>query len=122
MRNEATPESARTVIHPQNVTDSKCNWLQPGGQGGWEMRRTGAVGGGPMVVWKEKFKKKNQKHEPNIVEITHLCIMHRQRTQRVHASNSLRMLEYLHINRNVNLQKFLILLQFCFVFFLMHKL
>ncbi len=27
-----------------------------------------------------------QKHEPNIVEITHLCIMHQQRTQQVHAS------------------------------------
>ncbi len=28
-------------------------------------------GGGPTVVF---FK--NQKHQPNIVEITHLCIMH----------------------------------------------
>ncbi len=27
---------------------------------------------------------KNQKHEPNIVEVTHLCIMHR-----VHTSNRL---------------------------------
>ncbi len=40
-----------------------------------EMRRIEATGGGPTVVWKEKFLK-NQKHQPNIVEITHLCIMH----------------------------------------------
>jgi hypothetical protein len=47
----------------------------PGRAGG----RAGG-GGGPTVVWKEKFFFKNQKHQPNIVEITHLCIMHRAHT------------------------------------------
>ncbi len=37
-------------------------------------------GGGPTVVWKDKSFLKNQKHEPNIVEITHLCIMHKVHT------------------------------------------
>jgi len=40
----------------------------------WEMRRTGAVGGG--VFENIKVFLKNRKHEANIVEITHLCIMH----------------------------------------------
>ncbi len=66
----------------------------------WEMWRTGRGGGvdgvkncsekceglgrrrGPTVVWKEKFFLKNQKHEPNIVEITHLCIMHGVHTRK----------------------------------------
>jgi hypothetical protein len=42
----------------------------------WQMWKTGATRGGPTVVWKEIFSLKNQKYEPNIVEITHLCIMH----------------------------------------------
>jgi hypothetical protein len=42
-------------------------------------------GGETNDCLKRKVFLKNQKHEPNIVEITHLCIMHRQRTQRVHA-------------------------------------
>ncbi len=41
-----------------------------------EMWMTEATRGGPKVVWKNKSFFKNQKHEPNIVEITHLCIMH----------------------------------------------
>jgi hypothetical protein len=45
-----------------------------------EMRRTGAVGavekGGTNGCLKRKVFLKNQKHEPNIIEITHLCIMH----------------------------------------------
>ncbi len=44
--------------------------------------RPGRRGAGPTIVWKNKSLKKNQKHEPNIVEITHLYIMHR-----VHINN-----------------------------------
>jgi len=42
------------------------------------MRRTEARGGVGDQWLFEKIKVffKNQKHEPNIVEITHLCIMH----------------------------------------------
>jgi hypothetical protein len=40
------------------------------------MRRTGARGGGTNGCLKKKVFFKNQKHQPNIVEITHLCIMH----------------------------------------------
>jgi hypothetical protein len=39
------------------------------------MRRTEA-GGDQWLFEKIIFFKKNQKHELNIVEITHLCIMH----------------------------------------------
>ncbi len=51
----------------------------------WEMRRTGAPGGGTNGCLKRKVFLKNQKHQPNIVEITHLCIMHG-----VHTSNKLK--------------------------------
>ncbi len=34
-------------------------------------------GGDQWLFEKIKVFKKNQKHEPNIVEVTHLCIMHR---------------------------------------------
>jgi hypothetical protein len=40
------------------------------------MRRTKARGGGTNGCLKRKVFLKNQKHQPNIVEITHLCIMH----------------------------------------------
>jgi hypothetical protein len=43
------------------------------------MRRTGATrggGGGTNGCLKRKVFLKNQKHQPNIVEITHMCIMH----------------------------------------------
>jgi len=46
----------------------------------WEMRRTGARGTNNCL--KRKVFLKNQKHQPNIFEITHLCIMHG-----VHTSN-----------------------------------
>jgi hypothetical protein len=39
------------------------------------MQRTGARGGDQSCL-KRKVFFKNQKHQPNIVEITHLCIMH----------------------------------------------
>ncbi len=44
----------------------------------WEMRRTGAAGGvgGTNGCLKREVFLKNQKHQPNIVEITHLYIMH----------------------------------------------
>jgi hypothetical protein len=61
----------------------------------WEMRRTGGGGldglknqsgkcegpgrgggGGTNGCLKRKVFLKNQKHQPNIVETTHLCIMH----------------------------------------------
>ncbi len=58
----------------------------------WEMRRTGrgvnrvknrsgkcegpGRGGGTNGCLKRKVFFLNQKHQPNIVEITHLCIMH----------------------------------------------
>jgi hypothetical protein len=59
----------------------KCEGPGEGGQQGkepeWEMRRTGARGGGGTNgCLKRKVFLKNQKHQPNIVEITHLCIMH----------------------------------------------
>jgi hypothetical protein len=41
----------------------------------WEMRRTEATRGINNCL-KRKILLKNQKHQPNIVEITHLCIMH----------------------------------------------
>jgi len=57
----------------------KCEGLGKGGRRGkepeWEMRRTGATGGSSGCLKKKVFLK-NQKHQPNIVEITHLCIMH----------------------------------------------
>ncbi len=59
----------------------KCEGLGEGARQGkepeWEMQRTGARGGGGTNgCLKIKFFLKNQKHQPNIVEITHLCIMH----------------------------------------------
>ncbi len=42
----------------------------------WEMRRTK----GDQWLFEKKSFLKNQKHESNIVEITHLCIMHRVHT------------------------------------------
>jgi hypothetical protein len=39
-------------------------------------------GGGTNGCLKKKVFLKNQKHQPNIVEITHMCIMHG-----VHTSN-----------------------------------
>ncbi len=36
----------------------------------------GRGGGGDQRLFEKKSFFKNQKHEPNIVEITHLCIMH----------------------------------------------
>jgi len=44
------------------------------------MRRTRAKGWGTNSCLKRKVFLKNQKHQPNIVEITHLCIMHRVHT------------------------------------------
>ncbi len=41
----------------------------------WEMQRTDG-GGDQRLFEKIKVFLTNQKHEPNIVEITHLCIMH----------------------------------------------
>jgi hypothetical protein len=38
------------------------------------------VGGDQRLFEKIKVFKKNQKHEPNIVEITHLCILHKAHT------------------------------------------
>jgi hypothetical protein len=45
------------------------------------MRRTGARRGPHQQLF-EKIKVffKNQKHEPNIVEVTHMCIMHKVHT------------------------------------------
>jgi hypothetical protein len=43
------------------------------------MRRT-ETRGDQWLFEKIKVFLKNQKHEPNIVEITHLCIMHRAHT------------------------------------------
>jgi hypothetical protein len=40
------------------------------------MQRRGGGGGDQWLFKKIKVFLKNQKHEPNIVEITHLCIMH----------------------------------------------
>jgi hypothetical protein len=40
----------------------------------------GRGGGGTNGCLKRKVLRKNQKHQPNIVEITHLCIMHRVHT------------------------------------------
>jgi len=57
----------------------KCEGPRRGGRQGkepeWEMRRTRAKGGTNDCL-KRKVFLKNQKHQPNIVEITHLCIMH----------------------------------------------
>jgi hypothetical protein len=47
-------------------------------------------GGGDQRLFEKKSFFKKQKHEPNIVEITHLCIMHRQRMQGVHISQNLK--------------------------------
>jgi len=76
----------------------KCEGPGGGGRRGkepeWEMRRTGQGGrrgkepdfeglgrrGGTNGCLKRKVFLKNQKHQPNIVEITHLCIMHRVHT------------------------------------------
>ncbi len=45
------------------------------------MRRTGPIGGTNGCL-KRKVFFKNQKHELNIVEITHLCIMHGVHTKK----------------------------------------
>jgi hypothetical protein len=71
----------RLVIHLARPTRTKMK--QPlipsrGGQHEW--------GGGTNGYLKRKVFLKNKKHALNIVEITHLCIMHQQRTQRVNAS------------------------------------
>jgi len=62
----------------------KCEGPGEGGQRDkeleWEMRRTGAPGGGTQRLFEKKSFFKNQKHQPNIVEITHLCIMHKVHT------------------------------------------
>jgi len=44
----------------------------------WSGKCKGPRGGGAKKLFclKRKVFFKNQKHEPNIVEITHLCIMH----------------------------------------------
>jgi len=42
----------------------------------WEMRRTERARGGTNGCLKRKVFFKNQKHQANILEITHLCIMH----------------------------------------------
>ncbi len=55
-----------------------------GGEGGVDevKNRSGKCEGPSQEGWDQRlFEKikvflKNQKHEPNIVEITHLCIMH----------------------------------------------
>jgi len=52
----------------------------------WEMRRTRARGGTNGCL-KRKVFLKNQKHQPNIVEITHLCIMHGVHTSVIIISN-----------------------------------
>ncbi len=46
----------------------------------WEMRRTEVGGGDQRLFEKIKVFLTNQKHEPNIVEVTHLCIMHEAHT------------------------------------------
>jgi hypothetical protein len=46
----------------------------------WEMGRTGGVGIDSCL--KRKVFLKNQKHQPNIVEITHPCIMHGAHTSK----------------------------------------
>jgi hypothetical protein len=68
--------------------NGKCEG--PGGGGGrqgkeqeWEMQRTGAAGGGTNGCLKRKVFLKNQKHQLNIVEITHLCIMHEVHTSKI---------------------------------------
>ncbi len=49
----------------------------------WEMRRTEVGGGDQWLFEKIKVFLTNQKHEPNIVEVTHMCIMHRAHTSNV---------------------------------------
>jgi hypothetical protein len=53
------------------------------------MQRTERGGGGDQWLF-EKIKVflTNQKHEPNIVEITHLCIMHGAHTSDVFKSTT----------------------------------
>ncbi len=67
----------------------KCEGPGGGGRRGkepeWEMQRTragggGGGGGGTNGCLKKKVFLKNQKHQPNIIEITHLCIMHKVHT------------------------------------------
>jgi hypothetical protein len=43
----------------------------------------GSRGGDQWLFEKIKVFFKNQKHEPNIVEITHLCIMHGAHTNNI---------------------------------------
>jgi hypothetical protein len=44
------------------------------------MQRTRAGGGDQRSFEKIKVFFKNQKHEPNIVEVTHMCIVHKVHT------------------------------------------
>jgi hypothetical protein len=66
----------------QRVKEPEWEMRKTGGGGRrgkepeWEMRRTRARGAGTNSCLKRKVFLKNQKHQPNIVEITHLCIMH----------------------------------------------
>ncbi len=82
--------------------EGPTGWAQRVKESEWEMRRTGRGGvdgvknrsgkcegpgrrggvGGTNGCLKRNFFKKNQKHQPNIVEITHLCIMHGVHTNR----------------------------------------
>jgi len=72
---EGSGEGARRVKEPEWEMRRTGRGGQQGKEPEWEMRRTRARGGTNGCL-KRKVFFKNQKHQPNIVEITHLCIMH----------------------------------------------
>ncbi len=89
---EGPGEGARQVKEPEWEMRRTGRGGQQGKEPEWEMRRTGRGGrqgkkpewemrrtvarGGTNGCLKRKVFSLNQKHQPNIVEITHLCIMH----------------------------------------------
>ncbi len=57
-------------------------------------------GGDQRLFEKIKVFLKNQKHEPNIVEITHLCIMHEAHTIALIMQVALQLIAYLSLQFN----------------------
>jgi len=65
-------------------------------------------GGDQQLFEKIIFFLKNQKHEPNIVEITHLCIMHGAHTSIVYiklALTSIFLVTYLTLSQKIWVKK-----------------
>jgi len=66
-------------VDAESLWPSVIRW-KPMFSSNWKNIKNRREGGGTNGCLKKKVFLKNQKHQPNIVEITHLCIMHRVHT------------------------------------------